>query len=237
MQVYSRTHKGMVRPTNQDTMLIRDNLVGVADGMGGHLGGETASKLCMQVIETMLSNKEPSEITMRIGVEAANRRVFERQKYDSNLRGMGTTLTLLWESDRAIYIAHVGDSRAYLLRAGELQCVTDDHSVVGEMIRNHILTPNEAKTHPYRSVITRAIGTTPAVDVDMARIEKMPGDVWLVCSDGLFNKIEDTEIRDIILKTKEENAIDQLLDLALKRGAEDNVTLLLGFVPEVSCDD
>lgn len=237
VQVYSRTHKGMVRPTNQDTLLIRGNLFGVADGIGGHLGGETASKLCMQVIETMLSNKAPSEITMRVGVEVANRRVFERQRYDITLRGMGTTLTLLWESDQDVYIAHVGDSRAYLLRDGTLRCITDDHSVVGEMIRNRVLTPNEAKTHPYRSVITRAIGTSPSVDVDLIQIEKTPGDVWLLCSDGLFNKIEDTELRDIIVETNAENAIDTLLNLALERGAEDNVTVLLGYVPEVSGDD
>ncbi|MBN1778219.1 MAG: serine/threonine-protein phosphatase [Clostridiales bacterium] len=223
----------MVRPTNQDTLLIRKNLYGVADGMGGHLGGETASKLAVQVIETMLSNKSPSETILRIGVEAANRRVFERQKYDFALRGMGTTLTLLWESDDTVLIAHVGDSRAYLLRGGKLRCVTDDHSVVGELIRNNALTPEEAKTHPYRSVITRAIGTNPVVEVDLIQEKKKPGDVWLVCSDGLFNQLDDAEIEDIILNSKEEGAIERLLELTLERGAKDNVSILLGYVTEV----
>lgn len=232
MQVYSTTHRGMVRPTNQDTLLIRNNLYGVADGMGGHLGGETASKLAMQVIDNMLSNKSPSETILRIGMEAANRRVFERQKYDSTLRGMGTTLTLLWVGDELVFIAHVGDSRAYLLRDGKLTCMTDDHSVVGEMLRNNALTPAEAKAHPYRNVITRAIGTNPVVEVDLTKEEKKPGDVWLVCSDGLFNKLEDSEIEDIILHTKEEETIKKLLELTLERGAEDNVSILLCYVSE-----
>lgn len=234
MQVYSRTHMGMVRQTNQDTMLIRDNLFGVADGMGGHLGGETASKLAVQVIENMLANKLPSETILRIGVEAANRRVFERQRYDFALRGMGTTLTFLWENGDLVYLAHVGDSRAYLLRDGKLKRVTQDHSVVGELIRNKALTPEEAKTHPYRSVITRAIGTGPIVEVDLIEVDKKPGDVWLICSDGLFNMLDDPEIENILLESKNEDAVDRLLDLTLERGAEDNVSILLGYVPEVA---
>ncbi|MBE0601300.1 MAG: Stp1/IreP family PP2C-type Ser/Thr phosphatase [Firmicutes bacterium] len=234
MQVYARTHKGMVRQTNQDTMLIRDNLFGVADGMGGHLGGETASKLAVQVIENMLANKLPSETVLRIGVEAANRRVFERQRYDFALRGMGTTLTILWENGEQVFLAHVGDSRAYLLRDGKLKCITQDHSVVGEMIRDHAITPEEAKTHPYRSVITRAIGTSPIVDADVLEVKKKPGDVWLICSDGLFNMLEDPEIEHILLESKEDKALDKLLELTLERGAEDNVSVLLGYVPEVT---
>ncbi len=234
MQIYSRTHRGMVRPTNQDTLLIRSKLFGVADGMGGHQGGETASKLAVQVIENMLANKAPSKTILRIGVEAANRRVYERQRYDFALRGMGTTLTFLWEDDTVIYIAHVGDSRAYLLRDGEFRCVTADHSVVGEMIRNHTLTPEEAKQHPYRSVITRAIGTSPVVEVDIMELEKKPGDVWLICSDGLSNMLENREIETILQNSKEEAAINKLLELTLERGAIDNVSILLGYVPEVS---
>jgi PPM family protein phosphatase len=234
VQVYSGTHKGMVRQTNQDTMLIRDNLFGVADGMGGHLGGETASKLAAQVIENMLANKLPSETVLRIGVEAANRRVYERQRYDFALRGMGTTLTFLWESAEIVHIAHVGDSRAYLLRNGKLKLVTEDHSVVGELLRNNALTPDEAKTHPYRSVITRAIGTGPMIEADLLQFNKKPGDVWLICSDGLFNMLEDQEIEKILLLLKGEEAIDKLLELTLERGAEDNVSILLGYVPEVT---
>ena len=234
MQIYSRTHKGLVRPTNQDAILIKDTLFGVADGMGGHLGGDTASKLAVQVVDTILTDKLPSETTLRIGVEAANRRVFERQKHDSSLKGMGTTLTLLWESETQVLIAHVGDSRAYLLRDGKLACVTNDHSVVGEMLRNKALTPEEAKVHPYRNVITRAIGTAAIVEADLQTMEKQKGDVWLVCSDGLYNKLEDPEIEAILLESTREDAVEKLLALVLERGAEDNVSILLGYESEVS---
>jgi len=234
VQIYSRTHKGLVRPTNQDAILIKDTLFGVADGMGGHLGGDTASKLAVQVVDTILTDKLPSETTLRIGVEAANRRVFERQKHDSSLKGMGTTLTLLWESETQVLIAHVGDSRAYLLRDGKLACVTNDHSVVGEMLRNKALTPEEAKVHPYRNVITRAIGTAAIVEADLQTMEKQKGDVWLVCSDGLYNKLEDPEIEAILLESTREDAVEKLLALVLERGAEDNVSILLGYESEVS---
>ena len=234
MQIYSRTHKGLVRPTNQDAILIKDTLFGVADGMGGHLGGDTASRLAMQVIENMLTDKLPSETVLRIGVEAANRRVFERQKHDASLKGMGTTLTLLWENEKQVLIAHVGDSRAYLLRDGKLTCVTNDHSVVGEMVRSNAITPEEARVHPYRNVITRAIGTAAMVEVDLQSMDKQSGDIWLACSDGLYNKIEDKEIETILLETAQEEAAEKLLELALERGAEDNVSILLGYESEVS---
>ena len=234
MQIYSRTHKGLVRPTNQDAILIRQNLYGVADGMGGHLGGETASNLAVQVIDNMLSNKMPSENTLRIGVEAANRRVFEKQRFDNTLKGMGTTLTLLWEGADQVLVAHVGDSRAYLLRGGSLRCVTQDHSLVGEMLRSQTITQEQAKHHPYRNVITRAVGTAALVEVDLIKTEKIPGDIWLVCSDGLFNKIDDSEMQDILLETAADAAADRLLEMTLQRGAEDNVSFLLGYVPEVA---
>ena len=233
MQIYSKTHKGLVRPTNQDAILIKQNLFGVADGMGGHLGGEVASSLAVQVIDNMLSNKSPAENTLRIGVEAANRRVFEKQRNDFSLRGMGTTLTLIWENSDTVFVAHVGDSRAYLLREGKLVCITEDHSVVGEMLRSKAITPEQAKTHPYRNVITRAIGTAALVEVDMIQVGKKPGDVWLVCSDGLFNKLDDEEIEAVLLETSAQEAVEKLLELTLERGAEDNVSILLGYEPEV----
>lgn len=210
----------------------KQHLFGVADGMGGHLGGDTASNLAVQVIDTILTDKLPSETTLRIGVEAANRRVYECQKHDPALRGMGTTLTLLWENGTEVILAHVGDSRAYLLRDGKLTHITEDHSLVGEMLRSNAITPEEAKVHPYRNVITRAIGTSAMVEVDIIPIQKQPGDVWLICSDGLYNKIEDTEIEEILIKKKDEEAVEALLALTLERGAEDNVSILLGYDSE-----
>ena len=161
MLIYAKTHKGLVRPSNQDSLLVAHNLYGVADGMGGHRGGETASRIAVQVVRNVLQGKTPEENSLRISIEAANRRIFDMQRHELALAGMGTTFTMLWEGRTEMLIGHVGDSRAYLYRDGVLACRTEDHSVVAELVRNHVITPEMAKTHPYRSVITRALGTDP----------------------------------------------------------------------------
>lgn len=234
MLIYAKTHKGLVRPTNQDSLLVSHNLYGVADGMGGHRGGETASRIAVQVVRNVLQGKTPEESTLRIGVDAANRRIFEMQKHELALSGMGTTMTTLWEDRTQMLIAHVGDSRAYLYRGGVLACQTEDHSLVGELLRNKVITPAMAKTHPYRSVITRALGTDPYVEPDLLTVAKIPGDVWLICSDGLYNMIEDDEIALTLQTLEDERAADRLLDLALSYGGHDNVSLVLGRVTEVT---
>ena len=234
MQIYAKTHKGMVRPTNQDSLLVAHNLYGVADGMGGHRGGETASRIAVQVVKNLLQGKTPEENSLRICMEAANRRIFDMQRHDLALSGMGTTFTLLWESRTEIWIAHVGDSRAYLFRDGKLACQTEDHSIVGELLRNNVITPEMAKTHPYRSVITRALGTDPLVEPDLFAVPKQEGDVWLICSDGLYNMVEDTEIAETLQTLKDEPAADRLLEIALEHGGHDNISLLLCRVTEVT---
>ncbi|NLI20509.1 MAG: Stp1/IreP family PP2C-type Ser/Thr phosphatase [Clostridiales bacterium] len=234
MLIYAKTHKGLVRSTNQDSLLVAHNLYGIADGMGGHRGGETASRVAVQVIRNLLQGKTPEENTLRIGMEAANRRIFDMQRHDLALSGMGTTLTVLWESKTDLWIAHVGDSRAYLYRDGVLACRTTDHSLVGELLRNKVITPEAAKTHPYRSVITRAMGTDPMVEPDLLRVEKRAGDVWLICSDGLYNMLEDDEIQAVLAEREGDEAADRLLELALDHGGHDNISLVLGRVTEVT---
>lgn len=234
MLIYAKTHTGLTRPTNEDSLLVAHNLYGVADGMGGHNGGETASRVAVQVIRNLLSTKMPEENTLRVGLEAANRRVFDMQRRDAALSGMGTTATVLWEDEREVLIAHVGDSRAYLYRDQQLVCRTQDHSVVGELIRNKAITPEMAKTHPYRSVITRALGTDPLVEPDVFRVEKQLDDVWLLCSDGLYNMVEDEEIADILSTLRDEAAAEKLVELALENGGTDNISFILGRVTEVS---
>ncbi len=233
MLVFSKTNKGLVRPTNQDTLIVLGSLLGVADGMGGHKGGETASRVAAQVIKNLLNGKTPEPNSLRLGIDAANRRIFDMQRHDSALSGMGTTLTLLWEGEKKILVAHVGDSRAYLYRDGRLTLRTQDHSVVGELVRSRAITPEMAKTHPYRSVITRALGTEPTVEPDVFAEEKRAGDVWLLCSDGLYNMVEDSEIEKTLGELADEAAADKLMELALEAGGHDNVSLLLGRVTEV----
>lgn len=168
-----------------------------------------------------------------MGLEAANRRVYGMAGSDENLTGMGTTMTLLWEGERRILIGHVGDSRAYRLRDGKLSQITQDHSVVGELLRNQVITPEMAKKHPYRNIITRAVGIDPVVEVDVLSEDKQLDDLWLVCSDGLYNMVDDQDIEEILNTLNEEKAADRLLELALEHGGTDNITFVLGRVMEV----
>lgn len=234
MIVAARTHAGWVRPNNQDTLLINGRLYGVADGMGGHKGGEVASSVAMAVIGDMLAGLTPSEKMLEAGIQAANRRLFEQQAQDESLQGMGTTVTVLWEGSDKVYIGHVGDSRAYLLRDGVLTQITQDHSVVAEMMRQGILTKEKAKKHPYRNVMTRAVGTETGVQVDIISWDKRPGDLWLLCSDGLFGMVEESDMEAALKTLPLEEAAEQLLKLALDNGGRDNISLVLLKVTEVA---
>lgn len=235
MRICHRTHQGLVRSSNQDSLLVDERIYGVADGMGGHKGGETASRVAVQVLKNALRGKSPEPRALEVGMEAANRRIFDMARHDSALSGMGTTVTLLWESDTDVQICHVGDSRAYLLRDGELTQVTQDHSVVAELLRNGVITADMARTHPYRNVITRAVGVDPMVTADIFSHDLKPNDVWLVCSDGLYNMVPDTAIADILKEARDdESAAEELLQLALENGGTDNITFVIGRVTEVS---
>ena len=235
MQVCHRTHQGLVRSSNQDTLILGDDLYGVADGMGGHQGGETASRVAAQVLKNALHGKKMDARALEVGIEAANRRVFDMARHDSSLSGMGTTVTLLWEGETQLMIAHVGDSRAYCLHEGVLKQVTEDHSVVAELLRNNVITPDMARSHPYRNVITRAVVVDPAVIPDILFQEKQPGDLWLVCSDGLYNMVTDETIQQVLTEAEnDESAAEELLQLALEAGGTDNITFLIGRVGEVS---
>ncbi len=231
MKWVSRTHVGNIRPTNQDTIVLGQNLYGVADGMGGHLAGDIASKMTAELLIKALAGLEPRTDTLAQCVENINAQVFDRQKSDESLRGMGTTLTVLWEADDAVYVGHIGDSRAYLLRGGELKQVTDDHSVVAEMLREGLLTEDEAARHPYRHMITRAVGTDALVTADILTLDKQPGDRWLICSDGLSNCVPIADLAENLMKYDLPEAADRLLHLALTRGGQDNITLVLTEVP------
>ncbi len=235
MRVCHRTHQGLVRSSNQDSLLIDAGVYGVADGMGGHNGGETASRVAVQVVKNALRGKRPEQRALEMGVEAANRRIFDMARHDSSLSGMGTTLTLLWEDETQLMFAHIGDSRAYLIRNGELRQITDDHSVVAELLRNKVITPEMARTHPYRNVITRAVGVDPSVEADVLTHDKQVDDVWLICSDGLYNMVPDDVIQQVLTTAgDDESAADELMQLALEGGGTDNITFVLCRVAEVS---
>ena len=227
MKWVSRTHVGNVRPTNQDTIILGQNLYGVADGMGGHLAGDIASRMTGELLAAALTGLEPRTDTLAQCVENINAQVYDRQMSDETLRGMGTTLTVLWEGADSVFLAHIGDSRAYLLREGEFKQVSQDHSIVAEMMREGLLTEEEASRHPYRHMITRAVGTDPEVEADIHTLDKRPGDRWLLCSDGLTNCVPDSLLSETLAGSSLQEAADQLMQLALTRGGQDNITLVI----------
>ena len=225
--IASRTDVGRVRKSNQDALIIGEGIAGVADGMGGHNGGEIASGETRDGILRELQGKTPDRQVLEEAVKKVNLEVWERQEKDAALTGMGTTLTLLWPGEKEMLIAQVGDSRAYLIRDGKMRQVTEDHSLVGDMVRRGVLTEEQAACHPMRNYITRAVGTEDAIEVDLYCEERKKGDRWLICSDGLYSQITKTALEDAAQTEDPETAADRLLQAALEGGGEDNITLIL----------
>lgn len=224
-----RTDVGKVRANNQDAPIVSEKLrlYGVADGMGGHKGGEVASTSARDDLLRELDGKTPSVAALSSAIEEVNRQIYHQQEHDDALTGMGTTLSVLWMSDNFVYIGHVGDSRVYLLRDGEFKQMTLDHSLVEQLVREGVLTEEEAQNHPMRNIITRAIGTDESVEVDVVVEERRKGDLWLACSDGLHGLVDDRQMRDALRQYAPEKAADVLLKAALDAGGRDNVTLVI----------
>ena len=224
-----RTDVGKVRANNQDAPIVSEKLrlYGVADGMGGHKGGEVASTSARDDLLRELEGKTPSVAALSGAIEEVNRQIYHQQEHDDALTGMGTTLYVLWMSDNFVYIGHVGDSRVYLLRDGEFKQMTLDHSLVEQLVREGVLTEEEAQNHPMRNIITRAIGTDESVEVDVVVEERRKGDLWLACSDGLHGLVDDRQMRDALRQYAPEKAADVLLKAALDAGGRDNVTLVI----------
>ena len=226
------TDVGRVRDGNEDDLLVdtRTSLVAVADGMGGHRAGEVASATALEALRAAVANGQP----IRDAIAVANAAVVEKSTSDPELQGMGTTVTAgTLASGGTLLVGHVGDSRAYLVRDGELSQVTKDHSLVEEMVREGELTPEQAEVHPQRSIITRALGIDPDVEVDVYPIELHAGDRILMCSDGLTTMVRPDEIAGILGREDDaEQAAQQLVDAANAAGGEDNVTALVVDVVE-----
>src|SRR3954451_1995838 len=226
-QIASVTDTGRRRRHNEDSYVCEPPLFAVADGMGGAQAGELASGLAASALRDD-SERLGGEQRVDELIQEANRRVYERQSQDASASGMGTTMTVGLVEDGQVAIGHVGDSRAYLIRDRALEQLTEDHSLVAELVRSGKLSPEEAEGHPQRSVITRALGTDPDVDVDTFSIEAKPGDLFLLCSDGLTSMVDD----DTILREVERNRRDlkgaakALVRAASKGGGEHNITVI-----------
>jgi PPM family protein phosphatase len=223
-----RTDPGRKRRRNEDSFVVAPPLFAVADGMGGANAGEVASGLAVEALRDEASDESAGERFVVSLIQEANRRVYQRQSDDAEASGMGTTMTVALVEDGIVRIGHVGDSRAYLYREGELEQLTEDHSLVGELVRSGKISAEEAESHPQRSVITRALGTDPDVDVDTLTIEAQAGDVFLLCSDGLYSMVGSDKILDILHRRRHDldAAAKELIGAANKRGGDDNITIV-----------
>lgn len=226
IRVGSATDVGRTRTANEDSFLRDDKgrVFAVADGMGGHRAGDVASATALETFEHELDDGA----TLVDAIVAANAEVFAKAQANPEMRGMGTTVTAVQLDDEKALVGHVGDSRAYLLRDGELTQVTEDHSLVEELVREGRLTPEEAAVHPQRSIITRALGVDEAVEVDTYEIDLRPDDRIVVCSDGLTSMMRDEEIAGVLrAHTNPEEAAEKLVLAANRAGGEDNITVLV----------
>ncbi|MEA2444188.1 MAG: family protein phosphatase [Thermoleophilales bacterium] len=221
---------GVRRATNQDRFLAEAPLFVVADGMGGHLGGEVAAALAIEVFRDHAALHGHIDVAAGLGalVAEANRRIYAESKGKLEYKGMGTTVIAALVHDDAVTLAHVGDSRAYRLRDGELEVLTSDHSYVNELLQMGALTPEEAERHPHASVITRALGTREEVEPDIETHRVRDHDVFLLCSDGLTKMVPEAEITAIVAAAKRlDDASERLIATANEKGGEDNITVCM----------
>lgn len=232
MKAVFRTHKGNIRASNQDAVLFapQNTLFAVADGMGGHNAGDIASRMTVESVQASLSTADFNDKNIIDAVRKANKEVYERQLSDTSLSGMGTTLALIWAQDSKLLCANIGDSRVYLFRNNMLKRITRDHSIVQEMIESGVLTEEKARISPYRSCITRAIGTDETVETDIFSIDCSAGDRYLICSDGLTEHISEARISEIMKYEQIEIAADAFLNETLAAGGTDNVSFVIAEV-------
>ena len=228
------THVGMRRQANEDRYAIVPELglYLVADGMGGHKAGQVASHLAaegaIRAIDALQGASVSLAERLRHAVACANREIFTAAQAKPELSGMGTTFVGMLFGGERLALAHVGDSRAYLLRQGRLRGLTDDHSIVGELLRRHEISEEDAAQHPHRHVLTRALGVRPRTEPDLAEMTPQEGDVFILCSDGLTGHVEDEEIAERVASEDDLEVAGQgLVDAANRAGGHDNITVLL----------
>ena len=239
MKAFSMTDVGAKRKMNQDFIFSSENAVGnfpnlflVADGMGGHKAGDYASRVCVEVVVESIKNSKLRTVvgTLEEAIQTANTRVYVDAMSNSELEGMGTTLVAGVVTDNdTLYVANVGDSRLYMISNREIKQITQDHSLVEEMIRRGELEPSEARFHPNKNIITRAIGTAQTIVVDYFEVPLQSGDKILMCSDGLCNMIDEIEMKYIIESYPNEidKAVKRLVKRANENGGHDNISTIL----------
>jgi len=228
------TDTGRKRRRNEDAYVCEPPLFAIADGMGGAQAGEVASRLAAAALRESGAKTLGGERRISDLIQEANRRVYDRSSTDPNTSGMGTTITVALVENDNVAFGHVGDSRAYLIRDGRMEQVTEDHSLVNELLKSGKLSREEAESHPQRSVITRALGTDPDVDVDTFTIAAEVGDVFLLCSDGLTDMVGEGEILELVERSRDDlnSALKSLVRAANRSGGDDNITVVAFEIAE-----
>ncbi|NLG85798.1 MAG: Stp1/IreP family PP2C-type Ser/Thr phosphatase [Firmicutes bacterium] len=236
---WAQTAIGNVRNDNEDSFWLggKNNwyLALVADGMGGHQGGEVASQqaaeMIRQTIETNITKSgivvDQMEKLLGDAIQAANKAIYRLGQSCSDLTGMGTTVTVALFIDHTVKIAQVGDSRAYLFRQGKLRQLTNDHSLVQELVSSGSISPIEARFHPQRNLLTRVVGTAPDLEVDYFSLNTEPEDIFLLCTDGLTGELTDDEIKAVLMSSPPDQAVKELVLEAICHGGHDNITVVL----------
>ena len=229
LAVGARTDVGRVRTGNEDSYFVDSPLFVIADGMGGHAAGDVASATAVEVIQSSragITAEDPA--TLSTAVREANRAIWAKSSSDPALSGMGTTCTMILVDGNRAQVAHVGDSRAYLFHDGELRQITDDHTLVGRLVREGKLQPEEAARHPQRSMVTRALGVDEDVEVDQFSLDLSEGDRLMICSDGLSGMVSDDAMTSLLQQVSDPQSVaDQLVDQANEAGGEDNITVIV----------
>ncbi len=245
MKTFSKTDVGMVREVNQDYVYVSDSPMGrlpnlfiVADGMGGHKAGDFASHFTVEVVKEELakSMEDEPEAMIKQAITIANQKLIETARQNSKLEGTGTTLVVATVIDQTLYFANVGDSRLYLLN-DDIRQISKDHSLVQEMVRLGGITPEDAKHHPDKNIITRAIGAQEHLEIDFFEYRLKKGDTILMCTDGLSNMVEDDEILRIVKSSRDVvEAVEQLIESAKQNGGNDNIGVVIAepFADEVN---
>ena len=228
MKVYQCTNVGKVRKNNEDSLLVTEpNIFVAADGMGGAAAGEVASKILVDTVKNFLANvSEPlDEKVLSKAILKSNAAILREAKENPNLRGMGTTATILHIYKNLAYFAHVGDSRLYRLKNSVLEQMTLDHSYVESLVRSGELTPAQAKVHPMKNILTQAVGAMEDIQVETGNFKVDGGEKFLLCTDGLTNMVDDDDIKNILIESN--NPAEDLINAALDNGGHDNVTAIV----------
>lgn len=250
LETYGLSDVGKKRSRNEDCFLVSDELklYIVADGMGGHSGGEYASRLAVatmeEVLQSMNSDPEATVISgvnseetefgdrLKYAIARAGEKIFDQALYDPELKGMGTTITAMMIEGSSACVANVGDSRVYLIRDNEIKQLTQDHSLVSEQMRAGLISETDAKKHKLKNIITRSVGYQEEVEIDIVKLELQTNDKILLCSDGLTNMIDDSQIKTILTSSDTQSGCRELINIANKNGGDDNVTVIVCSVLE-----